>query len=58
MFTYAETGKITSAYLKINEVKANDILGFIESKRSKDSFTGKECINHRRPQRKMIMIIL
>lgn len=36
------TGKTASAYLKTNEVKADDILGFIESKRSKDSFSGKK----------------
>ncbi len=38
---------IASAYLKTNEVQADDILGFIESKKSKDSFYGKKvCAVH------------
>ncbi len=36
------TGKTASAYLKTNEIKEDDILGFIESKKSKDSFFGKK----------------
>ncbi|MCI9083447.1 MAG: hypothetical protein HFI70_14420 [Lachnospiraceae bacterium] len=36
------TGKIASAYLKKNELKADDIIGFIETKKSKDFFFDKK----------------
>ncbi len=36
------TGKISSAYLKTNEIKADDIIGFIETKKSKDFFLDKK----------------
>lgn len=36
------TGKVASRYLKQNELDEKDILGFIETKKSKSSFKGKK----------------
>lgn len=36
------TGKITSSYLEQNELDIEDILGFVETKRSKNTFMGKK----------------